>query len=453
MKRPHLDQTSLSPSRDSLDPSQDSESPIHYLLPSLPQSTHSCHLSSLLLLLSLALLNQMSVSTMDWPTEQVSSGKMDASTTVSVRMDTWDCTNVPRDAQQFLVCLRDVPWRLTPATTAVRWLCVVRPQPLPLDSQHPHPPNHQLSVCTRESHIPRARPGKMAVPPLADVMMLTTTFTTALTGALSILTYLQDVPRLLTPTIHAAWCQSAAPQDPHPTTLSTQPPPPILTSLPHPTILMLHHCLKERLWDTILPHRILTILHPNQHSVSTRDNNTPMDRLGKMDVTTTANVSIKPQAATSVPRGAHPSLFSLAASWYQARQTTAAKYSTVHLQPHPPPQYHQRTPLPWVSLLYQTQAQPWYHHSRLPQLQSSPFHSPEMFAYIMEGPTLKDRHGMLVVTRNVSVIMEEQDTIHAPKDVLSMRVALSVLWCLIPRILNAARCLSVLRVTLCPQSS
>lgn len=38
-------------------------------------------------------------------------------------------------------------------------------------------------------------------------------------------------------------------------------------------------------------------------------------------------------------------------------------------------------------------------------------------------------------------------------DVLSMRVALSVLWCLIPRILNAARCLSVPRVTLCPQSS
>lgn len=37
-------------------------------------------------------------------------------------------------------------------------------------------------------------------------------------------------------------------------------------------------------------------------------------------------------------------------------------------------------------------------------------------------------------------------------DVLSMRVALSVLWCLIPRILNAARCLSVLRVTLFPQS-
>lgn len=88
-----------------------------------------------------------------------------------------------------------------------------------------------------------------------------------LLGALSILTYLQDVPRLLTPTIPAAWCQCAAPPDPHPTTLYTQPPPPIRTSLPHPTILTLHHCLKERLWDTILPHRILTILHPNQVSV------------------------------------------------------------------------------------------------------------------------------------------------------------------------------------------
>lgn len=59
VKRPHLDQTSLSPSRDSLNPSQDMESPRHYLLPSLPLSTHSCQLSSLLLLLSLALLNQM----------------------------------------------------------------------------------------------------------------------------------------------------------------------------------------------------------------------------------------------------------------------------------------------------------------------------------------------------------------------------------------------------------
>lgn len=38
-----------------------------------------------------------------------------------------------------------------------------------------------------------------------------------------------------------------------------------------------------------------------------------------------------------------------------------------------------------------------------------------MYAYIMERPTLKDRHGMLVATRNVSVIMEEQDTTHALK--------------------------------------
>lgn len=43
-----------------------------------------------------------SVSTMAWPTEQVSSGKMDASTTVSVRMDTWDCTNVPRGERTFI---------------------------------------------------------------------------------------------------------------------------------------------------------------------------------------------------------------------------------------------------------------------------------------------------------------------------------------------------------------
>lgn len=43
-----------------------------------------------------------SVSTMDWPTEQVTSGKMDASTTVSVRMDTWDCTNVPRGERSFI---------------------------------------------------------------------------------------------------------------------------------------------------------------------------------------------------------------------------------------------------------------------------------------------------------------------------------------------------------------
>lgn len=43
-----------------------------------------------------------SVSTMDWPTEQVTSGKMDASTTVSVRMDTWDCTNVPRGERTFI---------------------------------------------------------------------------------------------------------------------------------------------------------------------------------------------------------------------------------------------------------------------------------------------------------------------------------------------------------------
>eukprot|EP00105_Crassostrea_gigas_P044137 XP_019928285.1 PREDICTED: uncharacterized protein LOC105342006 [Crassostrea gigas] len=68
-----------------------------------------------------------------------------------------------------------------------------------------------------------------------------------------------------------------------------------------------------------------------------------MDRLGKMDVTTTANVSIKPQAATSVPRGAHPSLLSLAASLYQARQTTAAKYSTVHPNPTPIPTHHPST--------------------------------------------------------------------------------------------------------------
>lgn len=39
---------------------------------------------------------------MAWPTEQVSSGKMDASTTVSVRMDTWDCTNVPRGERTFI---------------------------------------------------------------------------------------------------------------------------------------------------------------------------------------------------------------------------------------------------------------------------------------------------------------------------------------------------------------
>lgn len=38
-----------------------------------------------------------------------------------------------------------------------------------------------------------------------------------------------------------------------------------------------------------------------------------------------------------------------------------------------------------------------------------------MYVYTMERPTLKDRHGTLVVTRNVSVIMEEQDTTHAPK--------------------------------------
>lgn len=49
------------------------------------------------------------------------------------------------DAPQFLACPQDVPWRLTPATTAVRWPCVVRSQPLPPDNQLPHQPNHQVS--------------------------------------------------------------------------------------------------------------------------------------------------------------------------------------------------------------------------------------------------------------------------------------------------------------------
>lgn len=48
------------------------------------------------------LLFFQSVSTMDWPTEQVRSGKMDANTTVSVRMDTWDCTNVLRGEWTFV---------------------------------------------------------------------------------------------------------------------------------------------------------------------------------------------------------------------------------------------------------------------------------------------------------------------------------------------------------------
>ena len=39
----------------------------------------------------------------------------------------------------------------------------------------------------------------------------------------------------------------------------------------------------------------------------------------------------------------------------------------------------------------------------------------------------------------------------ASLDVLSMRLALSALWCLILRILNVVRCLSVHRVTPCPQ--
>lgn len=39
---------------------------------------------------------------MAWHTEQVRSGKMDANTTVYVRMDTWDCTNVLRGERIFV---------------------------------------------------------------------------------------------------------------------------------------------------------------------------------------------------------------------------------------------------------------------------------------------------------------------------------------------------------------
>lgn len=64
-------------------------------------------------------------------------------------------------------------------------------------------------------------------------------------------------------------------------------------------------CRKVTIHELVQDKGMITLCMPDplQHSVSTRDNNTPMDRLGKMDVTTTANVSIKPQAATSVPRG------------------------------------------------------------------------------------------------------------------------------------------------------
>lgn len=64
-------------------------------------------------------------------------------------------------------------------------------------------------------------------------------------------------------------------------------------------------CRKVTIHELVQDKGMITLCMPDplQHSVSTRDNNTPMDRLGKMDVTTTANVLIKPQAATSVPRG------------------------------------------------------------------------------------------------------------------------------------------------------
>ena len=40
-----------------------------------------------------------------------------------------------------------------------------------------------------------------------------------------------------------------------------------------------------------------------------------------------------------------------------------------------------------------------------------------MFVSTMEGPTLKDRPGMLVVIRNVSVMMEEQVITPATKGI------------------------------------